>query len=470
MLGEAAQRVSQAVCFFLLAAVLSPHAFGLAAVAFLAVQIANSVTYAGLGQAVQTLGVNRSRDRTAMVLAWMGGGAGALLLAVAAPLICSLLRAPHATNLVRLVALALPLGQFAEVKTALMERRAAFAKTSAAQISASVLSAAVGVTLALIGAGPAALVAQAVAQQAIRAAVLVTLDTDGLGVGFNLDHARQLWGIGRHLLGSGILVTAYGNADNATVSAMDGAAALGGYGFVYNLANLPYYLVGLASNRVMLPTYAQRLRANQPLREHFQGAILAVGVVGALPLGYLLLVGPQALRVIFGGKWDYVGLTLQFLAAFAWLRTVIAQATPVLVATGHARRQKQSQAVLLALLAVLVVPFTRLWGTVGTAIAVTVPQLLVGAWLLRLSTRLSGASAAGVAGMLARAAAVGVLTGVCGHLVLERAHGIAALALSIVASIAVWGAAAGWLYITTTHRPGWKSGRPGATAVARAEQ
>src|SRR5690349_19521323 len=127
--GEASSRVAQFLVFFTLAGFLSPAEFGLAAVAFFCVQIANSLTYAGLGQAVQVLGPDEHRDRTAVGMGLAFGFGGAAVLAVVAGPLCDSLNAPGAVNLVRVVGLALPLAQSAEVLAALLARDLRFRTT-----------------------------------------------------------------------------------------------------------------------------------------------------------------------------------------------------------------------------------------------------------------------------------------------------------------------------------------------------
>lgn len=460
--GEAAQRLAQAICFFLLATVLSPKQFGLAAIAFLAVQVMNSLTYAGLGPATQALGANEKRDRTAVGLALLSGTAGGALLALAAPAICALLQAPQATYLVRLVAISIPLAQISEVQTALIERRGVYSRTAAAQYVASLTSAALGISLALSGAGPVALVAQAISQQAVRLLMLLSSGPDRRAPAFNRKAAGEIWSVGRYLLGTGVILTAYGNFDNATVGALEGPAALGGYGFVYNLANLPYYLIGNASTRVMLPVYAAKLRAREALTHEYVRAVASVALLAALPLGYLAVAGPTALSVLFGDKWSYVGVVLQILAAFAWLRTVAFAASPVFVAFHQADRQTSAQRWMLAFMIVLVIPLTAIFGTVGTAVAVTIPQLVVGGRLLYLSSALAQAPAYAVLARLVMACVLGGATGVVGLVVLvATGKSPAGLVLSLAVTVAAWAVIARVLHV--------RLGRADAAAAPDAE-
>lgn len=437
--AEAGQRLSQAACFFLLAAVLSPHDFGLAAAAFLALQVVNSLTYAGLGQAVQALGAHRDRDATAQALALISGTLGMLAMVLAAAPVSRLLHAPDAVNLLRLASFTLPLTQFAEIKAALIERRGGFARTASAQLVASSCSAAIGISLALAGVGPAALIAQGIVQQAVRLAVLCMDRAHPVGIGWEWNSFRELWSVGRHLLATGVLNTAYGNADNAVVGAIRGPADLGGYGFVYNLANMPYYLVGPAINRVMLPTYVSRLSQGLRVRSDFERSVFAVGTLVALPLGYLLVAGPDALVVLFGSKWDFVGPTLQLLTVFAWLRTLASSAVPILVAMHLAHRQRQAQTCALVGMLILVVPLTAWRGTLGTAIAVAIPQAAVGGWLLREAAGSCAARPRALLVSASIAAMSGGVAGVAAEAIFRKfGHRLYALPLSVTMATLAW--------------------------------
>ena len=435
--SDAAGRVSQAVVFFLLASEISPRRFGYAAVAFLAAQVTHSVSYAGIGAAVQALGPDRIRDRTAVSFAFLSGTAAGAALVLLAPLICGALHTAPAPGLVRLVALSLPFGQVGDVQTALLERSGLFVRPAVAGYVAAAVALAVGVALVQSGAGPIALVVQWLLLQSVRVLVLSASRIGRVRPGWSTPAARELWHVGRHLLAWGFLGNVYLNLDNATVGAVSGPAALGGYGFVYNLANVPYYLVSSAASRVMLPLYAERLRRKESLGGQHEITIAATALIAGLPLGYLAIAGPAALVVVFGHKWDYVAVTLQILSFCAWCRTLNMAISPALIASGHERYLARAQWLLTGLMVLLVVPLTFAFGTIGTAVAVTVPQLLVLLGMLGFSARITGAHSSRLASLVTVGAGVGALGGLAAwaflHVAGEDAGGL--LASLVVATL-----------------------------------
>ena len=446
--AEASSRASQSICFFVLAGVLSPAQFGAAAVAFICVQVANSLTYAGVGAAVQVLGPDPRRDRTAVGMAFAMGTLGGVLLAVLAGPLCRLLGTPDATDLVRLVALALPLAQTSEVMSALLDRELRFRTTGTAVVIASAVSATVGLSMAAAGAGAAALVAQGVVQPGVRLLVLTVARPASLRMALHRHEVSALWTTGKELLVGQVFSTASSNVDNIAVSALAGAAALGGYGFAYNLTTLPFFLIGLAVSRVALPIYgALRARA-EPVRPAFMTAIEATASLAALPLGFLAVAGPEALAVIFGHKWDPVGPALRLLALHGWLRTVETTSGAVLIAVGEAAVVRRMQQWQLAGVLVLVVPLVALDGPLGAAAAVATAVGFGTTYSLRRASRHTGAATGAVAGRLAAAAAAGVAGGAAGLTALTVVAGATGLVLSLLAAIAAW------IVVMAVLRPG----------------
>lgn len=436
--GETSSRAAQSICFFVLASVLTPKQFGAAAVAFVCVQVANSLTYAGLGAAAQVLGPDVRRDRTAVGMAMTSGVLGGLLLAGLAEPLCGLLGTPEATGLVRLVALTLPLAQTSEVMSALLDRELHFRMTGSAVVLASVISAVVGLSMAAAGAGAEALVAQAVVLPGARLLFLTVMRPSLLRPALHGVEAGQLWGTGKEILVGGAFATASGNVDNVAVSSIAGPAALGGYGFVYNLTTLPFFLVGLATGRVALPVYAALHARAESVRATFLTALEATSWLGALPLGYLAIAGPEALVVLFGHKWDPVASTLRVLALNGFLRTVETTSGSVLISLGRADVMRRVQQWQLAAVLVLLAPLVLADGPLGAAVAVVVAVSLGTSYSFSRASQSTEAPVTTMLLRVAEAAAGGLAGGAVGLLLLDVVDGTTGLLVSLLAATGTW--------------------------------
>jgi O-antigen/teichoic acid export membrane protein len=436
--AEISSRAAQSIVFFVLAGVLSPSEFGAAAVAFVCVQVANALTYAGLGQAVQVLGENERRDRTAVGMGLALGITGSAALALLAGPLCDALGAPHAVGLVRLVGLALPLAQTSEVLAALLARDLRFRATGAAVMVGSGVSCAAGLTMAALGLGATALVAQGVIQPGVRLLWLVSARPRSFRPTLHRRQVAEIWHIGRDLLIGSVFETAAANIDNIVVSTVAGAAALGAYGFGYNLTALPMFVVGLAVSRVALPVYT-RLRARpSTIGPAFQQALEVTTWLTALPLGFLAIAGPQALRVLFGDKWSAIDDALRLLALHGWLRATETASSAALVALGHAATTRRVQQWQLLLAAALLVPLVTWHGPLGAALAIVLAVAVGTTYSLMQSTRRAGASRPAVLARLLEGAAAGVAGGEVGLMLLQHVGGVPGLGLAVAGAAATW--------------------------------
>src|SRR4051794_30190796 len=438
--GEASSRAAQFLVFFALAGFLSPAEFGLAAVAFVCVQIANSLTYAGLGQAVQVLGADERRDRTAVGMGLVFGFAGAAALAVLAVPICRLLGAPGAVGLVRVVGLALPLAQSGEVLAALLARDLRFRTTGSAVIAGATTSAGVSLSLAAAGVGPYALIAQGLLQHGVQLAWLVVARPRAFRPLLVPEKVREIWRVGRELLLGSVFETSAANIDNIVVSAVAGAAALGAYGVGYNLAALPMYVVGIAVSRVALPVYGRLRDRPETIGPAFLQAIEVTTWLTALPLGYLAVAGPDALVVLFGHKWSAIDQALRLLALHGWLRATETASTAVLVAVGRAATTRRVQQWQLLLAGVLLVPLVQWHGPLGAALAIVIAVSVGTTYSLLQSTGRTHTSRPALVARMVEGGAAGVAGGEVALLVLRHVEGFPGLTLSMLAAVLTWAA------------------------------
>jgi O-antigen/teichoic acid export membrane protein len=371
-----------------------------------------------------------------------GGISGALLMIVLAHPICVALKAQGAESYIRLVALSLPLAQYNELAAAFLDRDLRYRVSATAQIIGSAGSLGVALGALSLGAGGAALILQAVAQQSIRFGILLAGKPAAVRPAFHREPAKQVWGIGRHLMAAAVLNTVFLNADNAIVSAERGAIALGGYAFVYNLATLTYWLVGQTSNRVLGPIYARVKTAVAEMAGLFVTAFRTIAVVSALPLGFLVVAGPAMIDVLFQNKWHAFGLTLRLLAIFAWFRTLTLVGNPILVLTNRVVLQQRIQAVQLAVMLPTVALLTFIAGTQGAASGVLIAAVLGATYMLVVLRSAIDLRWPQVSTPLLLGTLCGAASGGAGRLVLfvvdNRLLSVVSLLAAVVAWLAAW--------------------------------
>ncbi|MBC7731498.1 MAG: oligosaccharide flippase family protein, partial [Bacteriovorax sp.] len=159
----------QFVFMAVLARLLDPAAFGLMAMAGIALRFAGFFAQMGFAQAIIQRQKITAEDTTAALL--MALGVGALLYAamvLAAPLFGEGFRAPELPLLITVLGLSLLLGSLGSLPIALLRRQARFKRVNAIEVFSFIVGyGAVGIVCASRGLGVWSLVAATLSQQAL---------------------------------------------------------------------------------------------------------------------------------------------------------------------------------------------------------------------------------------------------------------------------------------------------------------
>lgn len=390
---------------FLLARLLGPAEFGLVAMATVFVFIAQTVVQHGLFAAlVQHDGLTREHLDAAFGVLLIGGTAASLLTAATSPLWALLNRAPGLTAVCLALSPLVLVQALTIVPEALLRRELRFRAVAVRTLAAAVFSGAVGVVLALAGAGVWALVGQQLSNGLINLVVLWAVCPWRPRRRLRLGAMRDLWGFSAHATNAGIAWLIGSRADLICAGAFFGPVAAG----IYRVATrLPDMLVDVAVRsiqQVALPSLA-RLQTDraafgaQLVRLQHLGAVAglpALGVLAALAGPLVALLGPEwtgteaPLRVLclYGALNVYtvlLGPALQAigqpgrLAVLTWLRALLTVPALVAVGTLVTGGDPPDQAVAVALTGVvlqLVVGVLYLWVTVHRAARTPVRRFL----------------------------------------------------------------------------------------------
>jgi PST family polysaccharide transporter len=241
-------------------------------------------------------------------------------------------------------------------------------------------------TLALLGFRYRALVYGQVASALVTTAVALAWHHHRIAWPRRLTALRSALAFGWQVSVSKIAWYVYTNADFAVVGRVLGKAVLGGYTFGWTIATIPVDRVSQLVSRVMPSVLAAVRDDPAALRRYFLSVSEALAFV-ALPLSVgLALTADHFVLVVLGERWRLAIAPLALLGVYAGYRSLATLLSPILVATGHARRNMQFTIVAALVLPVLFYLGTR-WGAAGVAGAWIVGFPLVSAPVYRLVFR-----------------------------------------------------------------------------------
>ena len=296
---------AQLLVMGLLARLLDPSAFGLMAMAAIALRFASYFAELGIGQALMQKSELSAQDASAaLVLALATGGALYTGVALLSPFVASVFQAPGLKPLLPAVGASLVLSPVACIPMALLRRRAQFARASAIEVAGYVIGyGTVGVACAWAGLGVWSLVLASLGQSLS----IITLGFPfagfklaSSGIGKSISH---FWRFGSRYSVIGFLEFVTGNLDSIYIGRWLGQSALGLYNRAQMLGSLPVELVISSGTKVLLPALSTLQHDRERLGDGFL-VLLLVSALFSFPLACgIAATHADLVEVLLGSRW-----------------------------------------------------------------------------------------------------------------------------------------------------------------------
>ena len=315
------------------ARVVAPAEFGVFAVALTVWSILGTLAEFGLGADLVRARDFERRAPTVAVMGLVTGGALALSMALAAPLIAAAFESPDSTGVIRLMSLSLAIFGFAIVPSAVLQREFRQRALFLVNGTALLISATTTVTFAVLGTGPVALALGQVVNQVVIVVGVYFVTRRPLRLAFDrrlaADSARFCLPLAFANLLSWVLLS----VDNLVVARVLSPIELGLYVLAFNVSSWPMNAVGQAVRVVALPAFSQV--DGDARRDRALTAVVGPLWAVALLLGMALatLAGP-VVEVLYGERWSGAAAALTGLGLFGAIRVVCDLIATFLIAAG----------------------------------------------------------------------------------------------------------------------------------------
>lgn len=443
------QAAVQAIRFagvIVLARLLSPDDYGLAAIAVTIGAFSAMLGDLGFGMAlVQAPTASQRRASTAFWSALGAGAIGSGLVALSAYPAALVLGEPEVAPLVVMGGLTLFLVATGSASNALLNRSMSFRAIQVATATAWVFATASAIAAAALGAGGWALVLQQVVLAAASSAMFILAARWRPSLEFSRAAFRSLSRFALPRTGAHSFAVLQALISAVLVGYFVGVDGLGIWTLSMALVLTPLSLLAAPVAQVMYAGFARMRDNRERVAEMWvNGLVLLAAVVLPAFLG-LIAVAPDLIRVVFGSQWVSAVPVIQILSVFVIARTLQTWNTAVMDAAG----KPHVSMILNAALLVVLPPSIWLgsgFGIEGVAVAYSLGALICGEIpSFVITTRelsLRGLSVLGRLRGIALSSAAACVVVVFVRQALE-ADGTALeprLALSIVCGAAVYGA------------------------------
>jgi len=361
----------------ILARILAPHDFGLLGIALLTMATLETFSQTGFQQAlIQKKEDIRSHLNAAWTVLILRGFILFAILYLIAPYAAVFFNAPEAKPIIQVIGLSILLQAFTNIGVIYFQKELEFNKEFKYQFVGTLTDFIVAVSAILILRNVWALVFGLLAGNAARCLVSYLIHPYRPHFSSDLGKAKELFGFGKWILGSSILIFLVTHGDDAFVGKLLGATALGFYQLAYRISNMPATEITHVISQVSFPAYS-KLQDNLPkLREAYLKVLQVTAFLSFPIAGLIFILAPEFTTIFLGEKWMPMVPAMQALVFAGLVRSIAATTGHTFYAVGKPEIETRWQVVRLIVLAASIYPLTLQWGILGASVAVCLSTLV----------------------------------------------------------------------------------------------
>jgi len=356
----------------LIAQLLSPFDFGVAAIATFFGRLAARVSNAGMGSALVRVKVLRDEHVSSIFVANLAVTAiAALALLGMAPYIARFYRAPEVASLIPLVTLDFVFSALSMVSQALLTRSMRYREMATLGAADTITAAVASVLFAWFGLGYWSIVLGAVCGSGVKWAWGVKLVGWQVSFKYVPSAARELLSFAAGTYTRGLLEYVSLSIDNLIVGRVLGVTALGFYDKAFSSAQRTYNKLTVGGPSVSFRALAMLQDEPERFQRAFEKIVISSTLVTYGVFAVFGAMGPHIIVFLFGEKWRESIVPFQLLCLAGALKASNAFGGAAANAKGWIWSNVWRQAVQMICIAVGVYVAAP-WGINGAALAVVV--------------------------------------------------------------------------------------------------
>jgi O-antigen/teichoic acid export membrane protein len=363
----ASDQVFGFVVFVILARLLSPHEFGVFALALVFLEIGRIIAISGMTQ-----NIPRAQTLTPALVdtVFWTNMAMAVIVAVAvlflAPLIMTLIDQPEAIAPLQALGFVLPITALGATHMALRLREFGHKSLAIRSLVGGTIGGAAAIAAALADWGIWSLVVERFVTESVNAATSCLSYRYRPGQNISRSQLRAIWLFGFHLMTTQIVGTLPKRAMDLTIGWVIGAAAVGVNRTAMRTAELVISGTVSPFTTVALQTLSRLQSDKQELITAYRWMLTRSSALTLPALVGFGVLAPDAVPAVYGHKWVEAGQLGQIFALLAVPYSLNSFGSPILIALGRAR-ELQILAVGQLIATVVFVAISAPFGLVAVA-------------------------------------------------------------------------------------------------------
>ena len=330
-------QISRMVIALVLARLLAPHDWGLAAMVVVLSGFVVVFTDSALGTALIQRRDLQEEDRSTVF--WVNAVIGILLavggIGLAGPL-ASFYGEAEVEPLFAVLSIGFLVTALGSTHSALLVRDMRFNLLELRQIAATIVGAAAGISLAVADYGAWAIVGQQLAEAVTSTLLLWYLTPWHPTATFSTASLRRLGGFAGIVFAENLLYQAGRNVGSILIGRFLGPASVGAFVLANNVILVPFSRMAGPLQQVFFPAFSQMSDDKERMASVWIRATRLVGLISIPALIGLVVVAPDFVEVVLGPRWRDATPLIQILAIAGLIQSLQTLSGEVLLALGRA--------------------------------------------------------------------------------------------------------------------------------------
>lgn len=364
---------------------LSPIDFGLMGVATVVIDMFNRFTETGIGMAlIQKKEINKTTLDTAWIIIFVRGIALFILLYLFSPLVADFYNNAFLTNILKFISLSFLFNGIASIGIYLFVKELNFKDKAIFEQTNALTNTIVSVILAFVFKNVWALAIGHIIGTIIGSIFSYILYPFRPSLNFSLKEAKGLFHFGKYVFASALVTFFVMRGPDALVGKVLGLSFLGFYVAASGIANIPATSITHLISQIAFPAYAKLQDDLSALRDGYLKITRLTAFLSAPIAGGIFMLIPEFVQIFLGTKWMPIVVPVRILCIFGFFRSIYSAISPVLYGIGRPDLEFKVTFFNFVVTAVLIYPFTKGMGIIGTSIVFS----LVGTMCMFIMARL----------------------------------------------------------------------------------